>query len=69
MVWRQRAHGFFWGSEAFEMASNEPQSKSVEGVGMKKCLGFNDLLLLGIAAVVGAGIFVVTGVTARNVAG
>jgi APA family basic amino acid/polyamine antiporter len=36
---------------------------------MKKCLSLFDLILLGVAAVVGAGVFVVTGVTARDVAG
>lgn len=40
-----------------------------EGVGLKQCLGAWDLTLLGIGAIIGTGIFVLTGVAAATQAG
>jgi APA family basic amino acid/polyamine antiporter len=42
---------------------------SAEGFGLKRVLGALDLTLLGIGAIVGAGIFVLTGVAAAKYAG
>jgi APA family basic amino acid/polyamine antiporter len=42
---------------------------SAEGFGLKRALGALDLTLLGIGAIVGAGIFVLTGVAAARYAG
>src|SRR6516165_10396528 len=42
---------------------------SGEGFGLKRALGALDLTLLGIGAIVGAGIFVLTGVAAARYAG
>ena len=42
---------------------------SAEGFGLKRALGALDLTLLGIGAIVGAGIFVLTGVAAAKYAG
>ena len=36
---------------------------------LKRCLGLFDLILFGIAAIIGAGIFVVTGLEAKINAG
>ena len=40
-----------------------------EGQGLRQCLGAFDLILLGIGAIVGAGVFVLTGVAAHDHAG
>ncbi|MCC7305070.1 MAG: amino acid permease [Alphaproteobacteria bacterium] len=40
-----------------------------EGCGLKKCLGAWDLTLLGIGAIIGTGIFVLTGIAAATQAG
>ena len=37
--------------------------------GMKRCLGLIDLTMYGIAAIIGAGIFILTGLQARENAG
>src|SRR5262249_429327 len=42
---------------------------NAEGFGLKRALGALDLTLLGIGAIVGAGIFVLTGVAAARYAG
>ncbi|MDX2346167.1 MAG: amino acid permease [Legionella sp.] len=44
-------------------------SASSEGLALKRCLSGFDLMLLGIGAVIGAGIFVLTGVVAATQAG
>lgn len=36
---------------------------------LKKCLNYWDLLVMGVGAMVGAGVFVLTGSTARDMAG
>eukprot|EP00210_Caulerpa_lentillifera_P003872 g3699.t1 len=43
------------------------ENSQVEG--LKKVLGFTDLTLFGIGAIIGAGVFVLTGEATRNVAG
>ena len=40
-----------------------------EGTGLKKCLTAFDLTLLGVGAIIGTGIFVLTGIAAANQAG
>jgi APA family basic amino acid/polyamine antiporter len=40
-----------------------------QGQGLRKCLGATDLVLLGVGAIVGAGVFVLTGVAAHDHAG
>jgi len=45
------------------------KSVSCEDFGLKKCLGAFDLTLLGIGAIIGTGIFVLTGVAAATQAG
>lgn len=41
----------------------------IENAGLKKCLSALDLTLLGIGAIIGTGIFVLTGIAAANQAG
>ncbi|MEQ1603037.1 MAG: hypothetical protein ABL885_14870 [Methylophilaceae bacterium] len=40
-----------------------------ENAGLKRCLSALDLTLLGIGAIIGTGIFVLTGIAAANQAG
>jgi len=47
----------------------EQEVNAKQKAGMKRCLNLFDLFLMGIAAIVGAGIFVVTGLQAKNNAG
>ncbi len=53
------------------MASSIFRTKSVEqpDAGLKRCLSAFDLTLLGIGAIIGTGIFVLTGIAAANQAG
>ena len=45
------------------------QAATNTAVPLSKCLGLNDLVLATIGSTIGAGIFVVTGVAARDAAG
>jgi len=45
------------------------KSIEIENAGLKKCLSALDLTLLGIGAIIGTGIFVLTGIAAANQAG
>ena len=57
---------------AFETTSVAQQLKRVKrpgGVALSKCLGPFDLIMMGIGGIVGAGVFVLTGVAAREHAG
>lgn len=53
--------------DEFEMEENEANAS--KKASMKRCLNLFDLFLMGVAAIVGAGIFVVTGIQAKNNAG
>ena len=55
---------------SFQTRSYEQQMQdAAASPQLKKCLGFVDLLLLGVGSIVGAGVFVLTGVAAREHAG
>jgi basic amino acid/polyamine antiporter, APA family len=47
----------------------KPVALSPESFGLKRCLGLWDLTLLGIGAIIGTGIFVLTGIAAATTAG
>lgn len=47
----------------------KPVIDESEGAGLKRCLSAFDLTLLGIGAIIGTGIFVLTGIAAANQAG
>lgn len=47
----------------------KPITSNNDGLGLKRCLGAFDLTLLGIGAIIGTGIFVLTGVAAATQAG
>ena len=47
----------------------EDDERAEDGGQLKRCLGLMDLILFGIAAIIGAGIFVVTGLEAKMNAG
>ncbi|HTX43452.1 MAG TPA: amino acid permease, partial [Methanocella sp.] len=55
--------------ELFRTKSVEQLTGTADGKGLKKILGALDILLMGIGAIIGAGIFVLTGVAAANYAG
>lgn len=56
---------------AFTIRSVEEQHehKSASGAEMKRCLGPFDLVMMGLGGIIGAGVFVLTGVAARSYAG
>ena len=47
----------------------KPIVDETEDSGLKKCLSAFDLTLLGVGAIIGTGIFVLTGIAAANQAG
>jgi APA family basic amino acid/polyamine antiporter len=47
----------------------KPLTSEQENFGLKRCLGFWDLTLLGIGAIIGTGIFVLTGIAAATTSG
>lgn len=47
----------------------KPVATEQESFGLKRCLGFWDLTLLGIGAIIGTGIFVLTGLAAATTSG
>lgn len=56
--------------KAFIVRSMEEQTdRSASGFDMHKVLGPGDLVMLGIGCIIGAGVFVLTGVAARKYAG
>lgn len=51
------------------MQSVSAVNQSIEPVSLKRCLTAFDLTMLGIGAIIGAGIFVLTGIAAATEAG
>ncbi|KAG9452197.1 hypothetical protein H6P81_005101 [Aristolochia fimbriata] len=56
----------FWASANRSKTLNAPSDRSAAGDSLVRRLGLFDLLLLGVGASIGAGIFVVTGTVARD---
>ncbi|BAI62682.1 amino acid transporter [Methanocella paludicola SANAE] len=56
-------------AELFRTKSVDQLKETAEKRGLKKALGPLDITLMGIGAIIGAGIFVLTGVAAANYAG
>lgn len=52
-----------------KLLRRKPIATEPENFGLKRCLGFWDLTLLGIGAIIGTGIFVLTGLAAATTAG
>ena len=52
-----------------KMPVEKLMNHNAEGKGLKKCLGAFELTMLGIGAIIGTGIFVLTGVAAADYAG
>lgn len=52
-----------------KLLRRKPVDNTTENFGLKRCLGFWDLTLLGIGAIIGTGIFVLTGLAAATTAG
>lgn len=51
------------------VATREQLQEQHGAAALPRCLGWPDLLLLGIGGAVGAGVFVLTGVAAHDLAG
>ena len=47
----------------------KPINPALRDINLKRCLTGTDLALMGIGAIIGAGIFVLTGIAAANAAG
>lgn len=47
----------------------KPAQRNADGIGLSRCLTATDLTLLGIGAIIGAGVFVLTGIAAATQAG
>jgi APA family basic amino acid/polyamine antiporter len=56
-------------AELFRTKSVEQLKGTADGRGLRKILGALDIMLMGIGAIIGAGISALTGVAAANYAG
>ena len=52
-----------------QLLRRKPLTNEQENFGLKRCLGLWDLTLLGIGAIIGTGIFVLTGIAAATTSG
>ena len=69
---RRLTFGELFMKRAFQTSSVSQQlrrTRNAEGAALRKCLGPFDLIMMGIGGIVGAGVFVLTGVAAREHAG